>query len=128
MARRWTKREEATYYSELHFLYIKQNKSLREVSKVLDISEQAVFRRLKRLNIKTQPYLKRNYLKKRSDVKIPNKYSKDLAEFFGIMLGDGHVSHFQLVVSLGNKEKSYAKYLRLLIKKIFRTHVKISLR
>lgn len=128
MARRWTKKEEDKYRSELSDLYVKQNKSLREVSKVLGISEQAIFRRLGRLDIKTQPHLKKNYLKKRTDVKIPNKYSEDLAEFFGIMFGDGHISHFQVVVSLGNKEKRYARYVRLLIKKIFKTNVKISLR
>ena len=128
MARRWTKKEEDKYRSELFHIYVKQNKSLREVSEVLGISEQAVFRRLGRLGIKTQPFLKKNYLKKRTDVKIPNKYSEDLAEFFGIMFGDGHVSHFQVVVSLGNKEEKYAKYIRLLIKKIFKTNVKISLR
>ena len=128
MARRWTTKEEAKCRSELFRLYIKQNKSLREVSKILGMPESTVFRRLKRLDIKTQPHLKKNYLKKRIDVKIPPKYSEDLAEFFGIMLGDGHVSHFQVVVSLGNKEERYAKYVRLLIKKIFKTNVKISIR
>ena len=44
------------------------------------------------------------------------------------MLGDGHVSHFQVVVSLGNKEEKYAKHVKSLIEKIFKTHVKISLR
>src|SRR3989338_7696165 len=128
MARRWTKQEENKYHFELFDLYVKQNKNLREVSKILNISEQAVFRRLKRLGIKTEPHLKKNYLKKRTDVKIPNKYSEDLAEFFGIMLGDGHLSHFQVVVSLGNKEEKYAKHVRSLIKKIFKAGVKISVR
>ncbi len=128
MARRWTKEEEGRYHSELFNLYIKENKSLFEISKILKMPEATVFRRLGRLGIKTQPHLKKNYLKKRTDVKIPNKYSEDLAEFFGIMLGDGHVSHFQVVVSLGNKEEEYAKYVSLLIKKIFKTNVKISLR
>lgn len=128
MAKRWTKQEENKYRSELFYLYVKQNKSLREVSKVLSVSEKTIFKRLGRLGIKTQPYLKKNYLKKRTDIKIPHKYSKDLAEFFGIMLGDGHVSHFQVVVSLGNKEEKYAKYVKLLIKKIFKTNVEISLR
>ena len=126
MARRWSTKEENKYRSQLYKLYVKQNKSLREVSKVLGISEQAVFRRLGRLGIKTQPHLKKNYLKKRTDFKIPVRYSEDLAEFFGIMLGDGHVSHFQVVVSLGNKEERYAKYVKLLMKKIFKTYVKIS--
>jgi len=128
VARRWTTEEEDKYRSELLNLYIKKKKSLRGVSKILGISEKTVFKRLKRLCIKTQPHLKKNYLKKRIDVKLPKRYSKDLAEFFGIMLGDGHVSHFQVVVSLGNKEEKYAKHVRLLIKKIFKTHVRISIR
>ena len=45
MAKRWTKREEDKYRSELFNLYVKQNKSLREISKVLGISEQTVFKR-----------------------------------------------------------------------------------
>ncbi len=128
MARPWTKKEESKYHFELFNLYIKQNKSLQEVSRVLGISEQAVFKRLGRLGIKTQPYLKKNYLKKRINIKIPKKHSEKMAEFFGIMLGDGHISHFQVVVSLGNKEEKYADYVRLLIEKIFKTNVKISIR
>jgi len=128
MAKRWMEKEERKYHSELFHLYVKQNKSLFEVSKILGISESTVFKRLARLGIKTQPSLKKNYLKKRTDIKIPNKYSEDLAEFFGIMLGDGHISHFQVVVSLGSKEEKYAKYVQLLVKKVFQTDVKISLR
>lgn len=128
MARRWTKKEEKKYRSELFKLYIKQNKALHEVAKILGITEQAVFQRLGRLNIKTQPHLKKNYLKKRGNVEIPKKYSEDLAEFFGIMLGDGHVSHFQVIVSLGNKEEKYTKYVRSLVIRIFKTKAKISLR
>jgi len=60
MAKRWTKREEDKYRSELFNLYVKQNKSLREISKVLGISEQTVFKRLGRLGIKTEPNLKKN--------------------------------------------------------------------
>lgn len=128
MARRWTKGEEEKYYSELFYLYVKKNKSLHEISEILKIPESTIFRRMKRLKIKTEPHLKKNYLKKRNDVKIPSKYSEDLAEFFGIMLGDGHISHFQIVVSLGNKEEKYSKHVSLLIKKIFETDAKISLR
>jgi len=128
MAKRWTKSEERKYHSELNYLYIKKNKSLREISKILGIPESTIFRRMSRLGIKTQPHLKKNYLKKRNDVKIPDKYSENLAEFFGIMLGDGHISHFQIVVSLGNKEEKYAKHVSALIKKIFKANAKISIR
>jgi hypothetical protein len=128
MAKRWTKKEEKKYYAQLSFLYVKKNKSLHEISSILKIPESTVFKRLKRLGIKTQPQLKKNYLKKRTDIKIPKKYSKNLAEFLGIMLGDGHVSHFQIVVSLGNKEERYAKYVNLLINNIFKVKSKISIR
>jgi DNA-binding transcriptional regulator WhiA len=128
MANRWTKEEEYKYRSELLDYYVKQNKSLRDISEILNIPESTIFKRMERLQIKTKPHLKENYLKKRKGIKIPNKYSVDLAEFFGIMLGDGHISHFQIVVSLGNKEEEYAKYVSLLIKKIFETDAKISIR
>src|ERR1035437_5221247 len=59
---------------------------------------------------------------------VYKKYTENLAEFFGIMLGDGHVSHFQVVVCLGTKEASYAEYVSLLIKKIFKTKAKIGIR
>lgn len=39
MVRRWIKKEEDRYRSELFKLYIKQNKSLCEVSKILAIPE-----------------------------------------------------------------------------------------
>ena len=128
MARRWTKNEEKKYHLELFDLYEKRNMSLSEISHALKISEQTVFKRLKRLGIKIQPYLKKNYLKKRTNFKIPNRYSNNLAELFGIMLGDGHISHFQVIVSLGNKENEYANYVKLLISKIFKTDTKISFR
>lgn len=128
MAKRWTKKEERKYKTELVEYYVKQNKTIREVGKILGIAEQTVFKRLGRFCIKTQPFLKESYLKRRGDVKIPEKYSDDLAEFFGIMLGDGHVSHFQIVVSLGTKEASYADYVCLLIKNVFKTNAKIGIR
>lgn len=128
MASRWTKIEEKIYSKELINLYIKQNKSLREVAEILNIPESTVYQRLIRLGIKTQPRLKKFYQNQRGDVKLPNKYTMDLAEFFGVMLGDGHISHFQVIVSLGTKEEDYAFYVRDLIKKIFRTEVKIAYR
>lgn len=128
MARKWTKEEERKYYKELYTLYVKENKSLREIAIILGIAEPTVFDRLTRLGIKTQPHLKIYYLKKRTDVALPKKYSDDLAEFFGIMLGDGHVSHFQVTVHLGNKEMEYAKYLCSLILSIFHVEPKISTR
>ncbi len=128
MANRWTVLEENNFKKELFNLYIKKNKTIGQIGKILGIAESTVFQRLKRLGIKSQPHLKENYLQKRGDVCIPKYYTKDLAEFFGIMLGDGHLSHFQVVVCLGNKEEKYSFYVRALIQKIFKTNVKISIR
>lgn len=59
---------------------------------------------------------------------IPRGYSEELAEFFGIMLGDGHVSHFQVVISLGNKDIEYIKHVTSLVSRIFKAPVKTSIR
>lgn len=128
MARKWTKNEEKENHAELRRLYVTQNKSIREISLILNIAQQTVFQRLVRLGIQTNPSLKNNYLKKRSDVRLPNKYSGNLAEFFGVMLGNGHVSHFQVTVTLGNKEMDYAKYVQALVSRIFNAPAKISIR
>lgn len=128
MARRWNTEEEKKYYDELFDLYVKKNKTLGEIALILGIAEQTVFQRLGRLNIKTIPHLKENYLLKPKNVKIPKSYSPNLAEFFGIMLGDGHLSHFQVQVNLGTKEMEYAEYVRGLIGKIFKTKPKIAIR
>jgi len=119
MARRWTADEEKIYREQLCELYVVQNKTIFEVAKALGIQWQSVFQRLRRLNIPTHPERKARYLDKRFDVKIPDRYSDDLAEFFGIMLGDGHISHFQVTVTLGKKELAYAHYVAMLIQKIF---------
>ncbi len=128
MARRWDKKEEKKYREELIDLYVKKNKALGEIALILGLAEQTVFQRLGRLGIKTQPHLKKNYLLKPKDIKIPKKYSTQMAEFFGIMLGDGNLTHFQIQVNLGNKEIEYADYVRKLIGKIFKTNPKIATR
>ena len=48
------------------------------------------------------------------------KYSKDLAEFVGIILGDGGISDRQVTVTLHRiTDKEYSKFVRDLIKKLF---------
>ncbi|HVO28732.1 MAG TPA: LAGLIDADG family homing endonuclease, partial [Candidatus Paceibacterota bacterium] len=39
--------------------------------------------------------------------------------FFGIVLGDGNLSHFQITITLGTKEISYAEYISGLMGEIF---------
>ena len=128
MARRWTKKEENKYRLELQNLYICKNKTMSEISDILNIAPSSVYERLKRLNIKPCREKKEKYNNQRSDFKIPQKHNNDLAEFFGIMLGDGHVSHFQTFVTLGTKELDYAKYVAKLMEKIFAIKPKISIR
>lgn len=126
MARKWTEDEEIFYRSELIELYAQQNKTIYEIGSILDIKWQTVYDRLKRLDIPTHPELKINYLRKRSDVIIP-AYSDELAEFFGMMLGDGHLSHFQVTVCLGTKEMAYAEYVAEFIGKLFGCPGKIAI-
>lgn len=51
-----------------------------------------------------------------------------MAEFFGIMFGDGNLTHFQVQVCLGNKELEYAEYVQKLLTKIFKTNARIAVR
>ena len=44
------------------------------------------------------------------------------------MLGDGHISHFQVLVNLGTKELEYAEYVKQLLSKIFKTNARIATR
>jgi hypothetical protein len=48
------------------------------------------------------------------------RFSKELAEFVGILLGDGCISQYQISISLNYKnEKDYGKFVKSLIKKLF---------
>ena len=100
-------------------LYIDENKTIGEIGEMLDLSQAAIYDRLVRLGVSTCRRQKEHSDNRRSDVKIPAARSERLAEFFGVMLGDGHVSHFQTMVTLGTKEAAYARYVSALIKEIF---------
>ncbi len=129
MPRKWTKSEERTFKKELKELYVRQNKTIAEIGKILDLADQTVFQRLQRLGIQPHPELKPTYIARlRSDIIIPKVHTPELAEFLGIMLGDGHLSHFQIVVTLGTKELSYAEYIVQLIEKLFGVKPKIGVR
>src|SRR5437868_6628265 len=99
MPRPWTKEERKMQRKELERFYVAGKKTITETGRLLGIAEQTVFQRLKFFGIPTNLAFK-----KRQDVTLPIKYTGDLAEFFGIMLGDGHLSHFQAVINLGTKE------------------------
>ncbi len=129
MPRPWTVKEKKSHLLELQDLYVRDNKTIGEIGKLLGIAEQTVFQRLKRLGIRSRPELKANYLlRKRTDIKIPRKYTPALAEFFGIMLGDGKLSKYQIVVTFGSKEPNYINYVVDLIQKIFYARPRVGIR
>lgn len=58
-------------------------------------------------------------------IKIPRK-SKLLAEFIGIMLGDGNISPYNIGITLSSEEKEYIQYVCKVIQKLFGVLPKIS--
>lgn len=118
MARRWTTAEEQHYREELEELYVRQNKTIAEVAPILKIKQSTVYDRLLRLNIFPNPQNKLKFCNKRNDIVLP-EYSEDLAEFIGIMLGDGCLTHYQTAVTLGTKESEYVRYVQKLMEKLF---------
>jgi intein/homing endonuclease len=69
---------------------------------------------------------RKNPLGYKSLVKI-NKPNKNilLAEFVGIMLGDGGVNQYNITITLSSKEKDYLGYVEQVVKKLFRVTVRI---
>ncbi len=128
MARRWTTQEEDQYRRELVELYVVQNKTIGEIGKLLGMRQGGVFRRMQRLEIRSTPESKPGYLNMLKEICIPTKRTEKLAEFFGIMLGDGHISHFQTLVTLGTKELPYVEYVAKLMSQLFKTPASICIR
>lgn len=123
MPRPWTPEEKQKYFADLKRLYVKEGKTISEIGKMLSIAAPTVFQRLKYFGIPSNPAFK-----SRQDVVIPSSYTPEVAEFFGIMLGDGKLSHFQIAVTLGTKEMTYALYVVDLIANIFNARPKIGIR
>jgi len=120
MARRWTTQEEERLRAELVELYVYQNKTIFEIAEVLGVKYQTVYDRMIRLGIKSTPLTKIGSAQcRRSDITISEKYTSNLAEFFGIMLGDGHLAYFQVMVTLGTKESDYVQYVKQMMRKLF---------
>lgn len=73
---------------------------------------------------------KGQYKKPASGFKVLTKiktplHSKLLAEFVGIMLGDGGVNKYQTSVTLSGKEQSYIQYVSKMVKKLFGVNPKV---
>lgn len=60
----------------------------------------------------------------RNEFKLPLK-SNELAEFVGILLGDGHISDCQVKIYQGIKEKEYICFIKKLIKNLFNYNPKV---
>lgn len=125
MAKRWTVEEEYRYREELTQLYVSENKTISEIGRILKLSDKTVFVRLRRLSIPINREGKSRFNNRRSDLVLPER-SEKLAEFLGIMLGDGALSKYQATVCLGNKEYHYVLYVQCLISNLFRTKAHIS--
>lgn len=120
----WTKTEERLRRRELIELYTKANKTIGEIAQVLDLAESAVYDRLIRLDIPVRPWTKLKYNNRNFNITVPT-YSPDLAEFVGILLGDGHLTPTQVTVTLGTKESKYVQYVTELMRKLFKVKPKI---
>ncbi len=120
MPRKWTKEETERYRNELQQLYVVDNLSMYEIAKKLKISAPNVHKRLKKLHFPSLRHLKKGYNNSSRKVIIPSKYNNNIAEFFGIMLGDGHISSNQIIVSLGNKEIDYVEHVSNIMQKVFK--------
>jgi len=73
-------------------------------------------------------YAKKLSFKIRKKINNPKK-SPRLAEFIGIMLGDGHIDKSQITVSVNNKvDQEYGYYVSQIIKKLFNIIAPMSVR
>lgn len=128
MPKKWSKEEKKIYSGILYRLYVTENKTINQIGELLNLSEKTIYKRLKILKIKTNPSKKDSYCNQRLKISIPNKRSDSLAEFFGIMLGDGKLSPNQILVTLGDKENEYVLYVKHKMNAIFKTEVGVSVR
>lgn len=118
MARRWTEREEIIFRSQLEKLYVKENRTISDIGKILGIAESSVYDRIVRLNIPSLRDKKPGFNNTQQNIRIPRD-SDLLAEFTGILLGDGHITPTQVTVTLGNKEKKYVHYVAHVMYELF---------
>ncbi len=65
-----------------------------------------------------------NSHKTAKNIVIPEK-SSDLAELFGVILGDGYIGRYELTITSATHEKKYSEYLGGQIKKLFGVESKI---
>lgn len=127
MPARWTPEQERQKHKELEHLYIEEKKTIFEVGQELEISWQTVYDRMQRFGIKTDPARKINHRYKRK-INLPDP-SLDLAEFTGIMLGDGNIepTNGQVRITINTiTDRGYIQYVSNLVKNLFNTYVSYS--
>jgi DNA-binding transcriptional regulator WhiA len=59
-----------------------------------------------------------SFIGKKKKIKRP-KLSVELAEFVGIVLGDGNITGYQVTITLNQNETQYVNFVKELIKKLF---------
>lgn len=109
---------------ELFSLYVQENKTIREISKILKISQSGVFCRLEKLGISTIPHLKKNYLmglvsnKTKKQVDVPRwifkkpQYMKACLRGFFDTDGSVYKLKFGNQISLCNTSKPLLRSLQ----------------
>lgn len=116
---KWDRFQEAELRKELERLYVRQNRTIKEIADLLGMAQSTIYARLCRLGIESTPFRKTGY-RNRTRVTIPG-YSEMLAELVGILLGDGHISPTQVMVNLGSKEDGYVRHVTKLLGDAFGT-------
>lgn len=124
MAKKWTESEWLKKREQLNNLYIGQNKTIGQTARVLKLSQSGVFARLVRLRLPIIRHKKPGYNNINLNIILPRSKSERLAEFIGMLLGDGHISKTQVLVTLGKKDK-YAVYVASLMRSLFKARPKI---
>lgn len=127
MSARWSPETEKEKYEELYQLYTVENKTIFEIGKILSLAYQTVYDRLIRLGIPSTPQNKASFLNKRS-ITVPTGYSRKLAEFVGMLLGDGHISpkNGQVFITLNsNLDREFIEFVSKFMGTLFSTHTSI---
>lgn len=118
MPRRWSEQEEQERRQELLDLYVHRNKTISQIAPILGLSPVGVYDRLVRLRIQTQRNQKPRFDNRRI-LEVP-PLSEDLAEFCGVMLGDGHIGTGQIFITINIKtDRNYVAYLQDLLERLF---------
>lgn len=119
MPRKWTEQQQREKYEELVELYTHENKTIFEIAALLHMRPGGVYDRLVRLGIPTGPkrFGKPSYNARM--LHVPSLCG-DLAEFCGVMLGDGHIGPGQIWITVNVKtDAPYVSYLQALQERLF---------